>query len=153
MENKQITLKTQLPSVVQYLLYGILSYCAASLPYIPIHCVKFKKQQFSITTYLKWPTTFQKLHEKHGVHERVAENFRYAPLTNKQKCLHCILATVYFVRSFFDCLFLQQFILCAIFLTFILQLFFCGSFFDFNCLINSDYLLISMQQKVQQIKL
>ena len=124
MNEAQITLKTQLPSVEQYLLYGILSYSAASLPYIPIHCVKFKKQQFSITTYLKRPTTFQKLHEKYGAHEKAAESVRHAPLTNKQKCLHCIFATVYFGQSLFDCLFLRRFILCAIFLTFILQLFF-----------------------------
>ena len=41
----------------------------------------------------------------------------HAPLTNIQKCLQRIFATLYFVRSFFDDLFLQRFILRAVFLT------------------------------------
>ena len=40
---------------------------------------------------------------------------RHAPLTNIQKCLQRIFATLYFVRSFFDYLFLKRFILFAIF--------------------------------------
>ena len=38
----------------------------------------------------------------------------HAPLTNIQKCLQRIFATPYFVRSFFDDLFLQQFNLRAV---------------------------------------
>ena len=36
---------------------------------------------------------------------------RHAPLTNIQKNLQRIFAILYFVRSFFECLFLQRFIL------------------------------------------
>ena len=42
---------------------------------------------------------------------------RHAPLPNTQKSLQRIFATLYFVRSFFDYLFLQRFILRAAFLT------------------------------------
>ena len=52
--------------------------------------------------------------------KRIKEQLRalcHAPLTNIQKCLQRIFATLYFVRSFFDDLFLQQFILRAVFLT------------------------------------
>ena len=49
---------------------------------------------------------------------------RHAPLTNIQKCLLRSFATAHF--SFFDYLFLQRIILCAIFLLFIFErVFFC----------------------------
>ena len=41
----------------------------------------------------------------------------HAPLPNAQKSQQRIFATLYFVRSFFDYLFLQRFILRAVFLT------------------------------------
>ena len=52
--------------------------------------------------------------------ERIKEQPRalcHDPLPNIQKSLQRIFATLYFVRSFFDYLFLQQFILRAVFLT------------------------------------
>ena len=49
---------------------------------------------------------------------------RYSPLANTQKSLQRIFATLYFVHSKFDYLFLQQFILRSIFLTI---------YFDFDC--------------------
>ena len=53
----------------------------------------------------------------------------HAPLTNIQKCLQRIFATLYFVHSFFDDLFLQRFILRAVFLTIpFCNRLFCGSF-------------------------
>ena len=54
--------------------------------------------------------------------ERIKKQLRalcHAPLTNIQKSPQGIFATLYFVRSFFDYLFLQRFIL--------------RSFFDFLC--------------------
>ena len=53
---------------------------------------------------------------KHGA-ERIKEEpraLRHAPLTNIQKCLLRIFATVHFVRTFFDHLFLQRFGSCAV---------------------------------------
>ena len=52
--------------------------------------------------------------------ERIKEQPRalcHAPLPNIQKSLQRIFATLYFVCSFFDHLFLQQIILRAVFLT------------------------------------
>ena len=52
--------------------------------------------------------------------ERIKEQLKalcHAPLPNIQKSLQRIFATLYFVRGFFDYLFLQQFILRAVFLT------------------------------------
>ena len=52
--------------------------------------------------------------------ERIKEQPRglcHAPLPNIQNSLQRIFATLYFVRSFFDYLFLQQFIFGAVFLT------------------------------------
>ena len=49
--------------------------------------------------------------------EEQSRALRHAPLTNIQKCLQRIFATLYFACSFFDYLFLTQFILRAIFLT------------------------------------
>ena len=52
--------------------------------------------------------------------ERIKEQpraLRHAPLTNIQKSLQRIFATLYFVRSFFEHSFLQRFILRAVFLT------------------------------------
>ena len=54
----------------------------------------------------------------------------HAPLANIQKCLQRIFATLYFVRSFFDDLFLQQFILRAVFFDYlVLQRYILRSFF------------------------
>ena len=54
----------------------------------------------------------------------------HAPLTNIQKYLQRIFAMLYFVRSFFDDLFLQRFVLRAVFLTIhFCNSLFCGSFF------------------------
>ena len=54
----------------------------------------------------------------------------HASLTKIQKCLQRIFATLYFVRSFFDDLFLQRFILRAVFLTIhFCNNLFCGCFF------------------------
>ena len=61
-----------------------------------------------------------------------------APLPNIQKSLQRIFATLYFVRSFFDYLFLQRFILRAVYLTiyfcngYILRVFFLTIYFDFD---------------------
>ena len=50
----------------------------------------------------------------------------HAPLTNIQKCLRRIFATLYFVRSFFDDLFLQWFIFAP---QFFLTIWFCNGVF------------------------
>ena len=55
---------------------------------------------------------------------------RHALPTNMQKCLQRIFATLYFVRNFFDCLFLQRFILHSFFESLFLQRFALSSFLD-----------------------
>ena len=73
----------------------------------------------------------------------------HAPVTNIQKCLQRIFATVYFARSFFDYPFLQQFILRQFFLIAkinsqkslhkkFLHIYFCTSFF---CIFIFVYLI------------
>ena len=49
--------------------------------------------------------------------KKLPRAFRHAPLTNIQKYLQRIFVTLYFARSFFDWLFLQRFIMRAVFLT------------------------------------
>ena len=56
---------------------------------------------------------------------------RHAPLPNIQKSQQRIFATLYFVRSFFDYLFLQQFTLRSFFDYLFLQQFILHRFFDY----------------------
>ena len=56
---------------------------------------------------------------------------RHAPLPNTQKSQLRIFATLYFVRSFFDYLFLQRFTLRSFFDYLFLQRFILRSFFDY----------------------
>ena len=56
---------------------------------------------------------------------------RHAPLPNIQKCQQRIFATLYFMRSFFDYLFLQRFTLRSFFDCLFSQRFILRSFFDY----------------------
>ena len=76
-----------------------------------------------------------RVHKRRSIHP---------PLTNIQKCLQRIFATLYFVRSFFDDLFLQRFILSAVFLT----IYFCNGLF---CSVFSYPKINSQKKSAQKI--
>ena len=59
----------------------------------------------------------ERIKEQPRAHQRAAESALSRSITKYTKNLQRIFATLYFVRSFFDYLFLQRFILRAVFLT------------------------------------